>query len=141
MEELILQMFNVIQAFKMIYINHLFIQKKLTTLKFIEYNSFLFFFFFFQNKKKKKTRLHNNKLIIQYFFFKKKIPLNKFIQTHHGYVQINQMPMNTREFLTLGFVLADKKDGDFQLDIEWIKVSNLDLDVNSEEDRKQKESN
>jgi monofunctional biosynthetic peptidoglycan transglycosylase len=52
-----------------------------------------------------------------------RIPLDKFVATSFGRVISNAAPMNPGEITSVGFLLSDKKAGQFKLEVEWIKVS------------------
>ncbi|XP_063803416.1 complex I intermediate-associated protein 30, mitochondrial [Pseudophryne corroboree] len=49
-----------------------------------------------------------------------KIPLSKFFMTSRGRVQDRQYPLWPDKITTLGFTLADRADGPFQLEIDFI---------------------
>lgn len=49
------------------------------------------------------------------------LPFADFIPTHHGIKLTTVAPMDTARVRTFGFFIADKQEGPFQLDIEWIK--------------------
>jgi NADH dehydrogenase [ubiquinone] 1 alpha subcomplex assembly factor 1 len=51
-----------------------------------------------------------------------KIPLDKFEATSFGNVVKNAGAINPAEISALGFMLGDKKAGQFKLEVEWIKV-------------------
>eukprot|EP00043_Microstomoeca_roanoka_P001889 m.35202 g.35202 ORF g.35202 m.35202 type:complete len:236 (+) comp11113_c0_seq2:143-850(+) len=50
------------------------------------------------------------------------IPLTEFLLTHRGYVQNEQAVVNPQRIKTVGILLADKRDGPFQLDIRQIRA-------------------
>ncbi|XP_037550569.1 complex I intermediate-associated protein 30, mitochondrial [Nematolebias whitei] len=52
-----------------------------------------------------------------------KIPFSKFFLTHKGRIQDRQHPLALDKINTIGFTLADKADGPFQLEIDFIGVS------------------
>ncbi|XP_069806058.1 complex I intermediate-associated protein 30, mitochondrial [Dendropsophus ebraccatus] len=49
-----------------------------------------------------------------------KIPLSKFFMTSRGRIQDGQYPLWPDRITTLGFTLADRADGPFQLEIDFI---------------------
>ncbi|XP_075048782.1 complex I intermediate-associated protein 30, mitochondrial [Mixophyes fleayi] len=49
-----------------------------------------------------------------------KIPLSKFFMTSRGRIQDRQFPLWPDKITTLGFTLADRADGPFQLEIDFI---------------------
>ncbi|KAG8560457.1 hypothetical protein GDO81_014988, partial [Engystomops pustulosus] len=48
------------------------------------------------------------------------IPLSKFFLTSRGRIQDGQYPLMPDKITTLGFTLADRADGPFQLEIDFI---------------------
>ncbi len=50
-----------------------------------------------------------------------RIPMDRFVATSYGQV-VNDTPLDPKEIDGLGILLADKKPGNFKLEIEWIKV-------------------
>jgi monofunctional biosynthetic peptidoglycan transglycosylase len=52
-------------------------------------------------------------------------PWDQFVATSFGRVVPND-PLNPTEVNALGFLLSDKQAGPFQLEVEWIRVSNSD---------------
>ncbi|EGD78984.1 hypothetical protein PTSG_01955 [Salpingoeca rosetta] len=57
------------------------------------------------------------------------IPLTEFLLTYRGYVQNEQSIINGDKIKTLGILLADARDGPFQLDIREIRaVTMVDAD-------------
>lgn len=49
-----------------------------------------------------------------------KIPFSKFFLTSRGKIQDRQYPLSTDKITTLGFTLADRANGPFQLEIDFI---------------------
>eukprot|EP00039_Didymoeca_costata_P023583 m.7595 g.7595 ORF g.7595 m.7595 type:complete len:224 (+) comp3740_c0_seq1:165-836(+) len=65
-----------------------------------------------------------------------RIPFSDFLLTNMGYVQNEQPLMNTSEIKTLGFLLADRLDGPYNLNLYSITAVHLskevtDMDVTS----------
>jgi len=54
-----------------------------------------------------------------------RIPLDKFLATSFGQV-VNDQPLDPNEVNGIGFLLSDKKAGQFKLEIDWIKVIKTD---------------
>ncbi|XP_073464968.1 complex I intermediate-associated protein 30, mitochondrial isoform X6 [Aquarana catesbeiana] len=53
-----------------------------------------------------------------------KIPLSKFFMSSRGRVQDGQYPLWPDKITTLGFTVADRADGPFQLEIDFIGLCN-----------------
>jgi monofunctional biosynthetic peptidoglycan transglycosylase len=51
-----------------------------------------------------------------------RIPVNEFRATSFGLVLRNASPVDSQSVNSIGFMIADKKPGPFQLEIDWIKV-------------------
>jgi monofunctional biosynthetic peptidoglycan transglycosylase len=51
-----------------------------------------------------------------------KVPLDEFVATSFGRVVKDAGQVDPSEVIAVGFLLGDKKAGQFQLEIEWIKV-------------------
>jgi monofunctional biosynthetic peptidoglycan transglycosylase len=51
-----------------------------------------------------------------------KVPLDKFEATSFGNLVKDAGPVNPTEVNGVGFLLADKKAGPFQLEVEWIRI-------------------
>ena len=51
-----------------------------------------------------------------------RLPLDRFVATRFGRPVRDAGPVDPQEVSGLGFLLGDKKDGPFQLEVEWIKV-------------------
>ena len=54
-----------------------------------------------------------------------RIPLDKFLATSFGQV-VNDQPLDPNEVNGIGFLVSDKKAGQFKLEIDWIKVIKTD---------------
>lgn len=52
------------------------------------------------------------------------IPLSKFFMSSRGRVQDGQYPLWPDKITTLGFTVADRADGPFQLEIDFIGLCN-----------------
>jgi len=50
------------------------------------------------------------------------LPLEDFISTAFGRRVQGMGPVEPRQINGLGFMLADKKPGPFQMQVEWLKV-------------------
>ena len=50
-----------------------------------------------------------------------RVPLEKFVATSFGRVVRNAPPVNPQRVNSIGFLLGDKKEGPFRLDVDWIK--------------------
>lgn len=50
-----------------------------------------------------------------------RVPLEKFVATSFGRVVRNAAPVNAQQVNSIGFLLGDKKEGPFRLDVDWIK--------------------
>ena len=51
-----------------------------------------------------------------------KIPFSKFEPTFRGRILSNVDPLDTARLQQLAFMVADKKEGSFRLEIEWVKA-------------------
>jgi len=49
------------------------------------------------------------------------LPFNAFIPTHHGVRLSTVAPLDVSCIRSFGFFIADRQEGDFQLDVAWIK--------------------
>jgi len=85
----------------------------------VRFFSVLFFFLFFSS-------FAESSVVVWFglVWFGAQLPFSTFLQTHQGYVQYNQIPLNTRKIRTFGLVFTNKLRSDFQLDVEWIKATN-----------------
>jgi NADH dehydrogenase [ubiquinone] 1 alpha subcomplex assembly factor 1 len=61
------------------------------------------------------------------------VPFNRFIRTNCGAEYLRQSAPNMEKITSFGFLLADHLPGPYQLDIDWIKVSNLHFSDESPE--------
>ena len=50
-----------------------------------------------------------------------RVPLEKFVATSFGRVVRDAPPVNPQLVNSIGFLLGDKKEGPFRLDVDWIK--------------------
>ena len=57
-----------------------------------------------------------------------KVPLKDFQATSFGRPVMSAGPVDASEVNSLGFLLADKKAGPFQLEVDWIKVLRADAE-------------
>ncbi len=51
-----------------------------------------------------------------------KIPFSSFSPTYHGFVPPDAPKLDTKEIRRFGFLIADKQQGPFRLEIAWIKA-------------------
>ena len=51
-----------------------------------------------------------------------KIPFSSFSPTYHGFAPPDAPKLNTKEIRRFGFLIADKQQGPFRLEIDWIKA-------------------
>eukprot|EP00049_Salpingoeca_infusionum_P022522 m.7324 g.7324 ORF g.7324 m.7324 type:complete len:238 (-) comp5234_c0_seq2:1128-1841(-) len=49
------------------------------------------------------------------------VPFADFLLTHRGYLQSEQQLLNSEKIATIGILLADRRDGPFQLDVKQIR--------------------
>ena len=54
-----------------------------------------------------------------------RLPFKQFIPTYRGRVLTGEPPLDPAKVTSLGFLISDKQDGPFQLELAWIKVTNL----------------
>jgi len=52
-----------------------------------------------------------------------KLPFSKFRPTWRGRVLTDRPPLDPAAIRALGFLISDKQEGSFRLDIDWIKAS------------------
>jgi len=53
-----------------------------------------------------------------------KLPFSKFVPTYHGFVPPDAPKLDTKQIRRFGFLIADKQQGPFRLEIDWIKAYN-----------------
>jgi len=51
-----------------------------------------------------------------------RLPLKHFVPTFRGRVLAGEPPLSTSKLTSIGFLISDKQDGPFRLEIEWIKA-------------------
>lgn len=51
-----------------------------------------------------------------------RLPLKDFVPTFRGRVMNGEPPLSANKLASLGFLISDKQDGPFQLEIAWIKA-------------------
>ena len=51
------------------------------------------------------------------------LPFKDFIPTFRGRVLTDVPPLNPAKVSLVGFLISDKQDGSFQLEVGWIKAS------------------
>ena len=61
------------------------------------------------------------------------LPFVDFLLTSLGYVQNEQTELNTRSVKSLGFLLADKIDGPFKLEIRSVRAITMEKLVSNME--------
>jgi monofunctional biosynthetic peptidoglycan transglycosylase len=52
-----------------------------------------------------------------------RLPMKSFVPTFRGRVLSNEPPLDGTRVTSVGFLISDKQDGPFQLEVEWIKVA------------------
>lgn len=52
-----------------------------------------------------------------------RLPMKNFVPTFRGRVLSSEPPLEPARVTSVGFLIADKQDGPFQLEVAWIKVS------------------
>ncbi len=54
-----------------------------------------------------------------------RLPLKDFIPTFRGRVLAGEPPLSANKLASLGFLISDKQDGPFRLEVAWIKARDL----------------
>ena len=54
-----------------------------------------------------------------------RLPFKQFIPTFRGRVLSGEPPLEAAKVTSVGFLISDKQDGPFQLEVAWIKVTTL----------------
>ena len=57
------------------------------------------------------------------------VPLDEFIPTSFGNRVQGMGPVEPDQINSLGFMLSDKKPGPFKLEVDWVKITPADKDV------------
>lgn len=52
-----------------------------------------------------------------------RLPLKQFVATFRGRVLSSEPPLEAAKVNSVGFLISDKQDGPFQLEVAWIKVA------------------
>lgn len=52
-----------------------------------------------------------------------RLPMKDFVPTFRGRVLSSEPPLDPARVTSVGFLIADKQDGPFQLAVAWIKVA------------------
>ena len=52
-----------------------------------------------------------------------RLPMKNFVPTFRGRVLSSEPPLDPARVMSVGFLIADKQDGPFQLEVAWIKVA------------------
>jgi NADH dehydrogenase [ubiquinone] 1 alpha subcomplex assembly factor 1 len=50
------------------------------------------------------------------------IPFSSFVPTFRGHTPVNAPPLNTAVICQLGFMIADKQEGPFRIEIAWVRA-------------------
>lgn len=51
-----------------------------------------------------------------------KIPFKDFVPTFRGYTLSDKPALESKDIAQIGILIADKQSGDFEIDIDWIKL-------------------
>jgi NADH dehydrogenase [ubiquinone] 1 alpha subcomplex assembly factor 1 len=54
-----------------------------------------------------------------------RLPFKQFIPTFRGRVLTGEPPLDPAKVTSVGFLISDKQNGPFQLEVAWIKVTSL----------------
>jgi monofunctional biosynthetic peptidoglycan transglycosylase len=57
------------------------------------------------------------------------IPFDSFLPTYRGRTVRNAPPLDTTRISQIGFMIADKQEGSFRIDIEWVRAYSDPRDV------------
>jgi monofunctional biosynthetic peptidoglycan transglycosylase len=52
-----------------------------------------------------------------------RLPFKQFVATFRGRVLSSEPPLNAAKVTSVGFLISDKQEGPFQLEVAWIKAS------------------
>ena len=52
-----------------------------------------------------------------------RLPFKQFVATFRGRVLSSEPPLDAARITSVGFLISDKQDGPFQLEVAWIKVA------------------
>jgi NADH dehydrogenase [ubiquinone] 1 alpha subcomplex assembly factor 1 len=52
-----------------------------------------------------------------------RLPLKQFVATFRGRVLAEEPPLDAAKVTSVGFLIADKQDGPFRLEIAWVHAS------------------
>ena len=52
-----------------------------------------------------------------------RLPFKQFVATFRGRVLSSEPPLEAAKVISVGFLISDKQDGPFQLEVAWIKVA------------------
>jgi NADH dehydrogenase [ubiquinone] 1 alpha subcomplex assembly factor 1 len=52
-----------------------------------------------------------------------RLPFKQFVATFRGRVLSSEPPLDAARITSVGFLISDKQDGPFQLEVAWIKVT------------------
>jgi monofunctional biosynthetic peptidoglycan transglycosylase len=53
----------------------------------------------------------------------RRLPFKQFVATFRGRVLSSEPPLEAAKVISVGFLISDKQDGPFQLEVAWIKVA------------------
>lgn len=56
-----------------------------------------------------------------------RVPFREFVAAHHGTVLPDAAPLDPAEIRQIGIMIADPPEGEFRLEIDWIKAYRSDL--------------
>jgi monofunctional biosynthetic peptidoglycan transglycosylase len=56
-----------------------------------------------------------------------RLPFREFVAAHHGSILPDAAPLDPAEIRQIGVMIADAPEGEFQLEIDWIKAYRSDL--------------
>jgi len=57
------------------------------------------------------------------------IPFSEFILTFRGYAEEDQIPLDPTRILHIAILMAERRDGPFQLNVDWVRAVRIE-DVN-----------
>lgn len=55
------------------------------------------------------------------------LPFDRFTLTFQGQVEGESLPIDPRQFQAVSFLMAERKDGEFRMELEWVKAINTRL--------------
>ena len=51
-----------------------------------------------------------------------RLPFADFVPTYHGRVLTDRPPLDPAKIRTIGFIISDKQEGPFRLEVDWIRA-------------------